>query len=87
MSCLSKKVILIKYKIADIVFDFSNSDFLKDNKGMSLFYEYNKESDFKYNIEARYLHNNKGFKKIFSNFKKEIYRKDDKYLYYYTRLG
>ncbi|MFR2315473.1 MAG: hypothetical protein ACLS62_03645 [Terrisporobacter sp.] len=51
-----------------------------------MFYTDDKNVDFRYNIEARNLHHNNGFKKIFSNLKKEVYKNNNNYILYYTEL-
>lgn len=79
-------MILINYKIADIVFQFSTEYSLKIKEELSLFYTDDKNVDFRYNIEARNLHHNNGFKKIFSNLKKEVYKNNNNYILYYTEL-
>lgn len=77
-------MILINYKIADIVFEFLSEYFLKKNEEITLFTTDDKNSDFKYDIKVRNLHKKNEFKKIFSNSVKEIYKKQNDYIYYYT---
>lgn len=80
-------MILINYKIADIVFEFSTDYSLKENKEISLFYTEDKSVDFMYNIEVGDLHDNNGLNKIFYSLKKEVYKNKDNYILYYTESG
>lgn len=79
---------MISYQIADLTFEFISDDKLKYSENMSLFLEDIYENiDFKYSIKLGDLPVYYGFKKVFSNSVKEIYKKQEKYIYYYTESG